>query len=354
VKPIPLIFVHGFKGSRLATPAGRIDWLTGATAVGLRTPNLALPARFEQGRQQEDDRRPAGPLEKVVVIPRLLEEQVYGPFLNAIRNSGVPFHPFAYDWRRDNHESSERLTDFVRTVRKQHGGGPVRIVAHSNGGLVTLHALHEGMEGVEHILFAGVPFAGGVGFLEDMHTGTASGLNKKVLSPAVVATFPSVYAFFPLHGARLTDETGHDLGIDMLQAKSWREHRLGLYQHPHRIGEDFDRFLEETLARARRFRERLVKRISAYPRIDVLVGGGHPTLAAIARKPGRHAPEWDVRNGAKEDGDGRVCTVHAVPPEGIPFERHESKFTHGAILDDPQVQKLLEIFLAEPTDRSRA
>jgi pimeloyl-ACP methyl ester carboxylesterase len=336
----PIVFVHGFKGSRIIDDAGREDWLTGSIALGLRSPQLALPIEFKNGRQADDGRRAAGPLGKVVVVPKLLESPVYQPWLQTLERSGRPWYAFAYDWRRDNGESAERLADFVTDLRKKHGGRPVQMVAHSNGGLVTLAALHDGLPGIERILFAGVPFAGGVGFLEDMHLGTKTGLNGRVLAPPVLATFSSVYAFYPLKEAALTDEQGALLGIDLLDPGSWKTYRLGIYGRGE-VPPEFDAFLGEALSRAKSFRQRLLATRKKYPPIDVLVGVGRPTLTAIARKAGATPIEWDVAGGRRADGDGRVCAAHALPPDGIPFTRYETTREHAEVLADPIAAELL-------------
>lgn len=337
----PIIFVHGFKGARLLDADGRTDWLCGSTALGLRTPALTLPLCYGEGGQATDGRSAAGPLEKVVLIPKLLEQPVYGPWLAMLQRLGRPWYAFAYDWRRDNLESAARLAEFVDRVRQKHGGQPVHLVAHSNGGLVTLAALHDGLRGVGRVLFAGVPFAGGVGFLDDMHRGTAMGLNRRVLSPAVLATFPSVYSFFPLQGAALTDAAGESLGVDLFEPRDWKNFGLGIYRDLAAVPPEFDAFLAHTLAQAKCFRERLLQRLAHYPPIDVLVGVGRPTLSAIARKPGPRGLTWDVLGGKRTDGDGRVCAAHALPPEGIPYTRYETTREHADVLADPVVEGLL-------------
>lgn len=336
----PIIFVPGFKGSLLSYPNKGTDWLTGTVALGLRTPRMSLPLTFEGGRQSNDGRAATGALETVTIIPTLIEEAVYAPWLATLKSLGRPWYVFAYDWRRDNTESAARLAEFVKDVRGRHASQTIDIVAHSMGGLVTLAALHDGLDGIGQVIFAGSPFRGGVGFLDDMHAGTRTGLNGAVLSPAVLATFPSVYTFFPLHGARLLDADGNAMEVDLYRAETWREQRLGIYQNANWVPAGFETFLQETLARARAFRERLETVRSSYPHIKALVGISHPTLVAIRQKS-ESGMTWDVRGGERDAGDGRVCAVHALPPEGIPFERYTSTFEHGAILNDPQVASLI-------------
>lgn len=337
----PVIFIHGLKGSRLVTAAGRCDWLTGAMALGLRTPDLSLPIRFEGDCQVRDDRAAAAPLDKVTVVPWVFEENVYAPWLETLRRSGRPWHAFAYDWRRDNAESAAAFKAFVEQVRREAGNAPVDIVAHSMGGLITLAALHDGLRGVERVLFAGSPLRGGVGFLEDLHAGTRTGLNRGVLSPAVLATFPSVYAFFPLAGAKLLDTAGNPLEIDLFRVESWRENQLGVFQAGRRPPAAFDAFLRRALAAARGFRSLLERPIDDYPSIDVLVGDQQPTLASLRRRGSPGAYTWDFQRPGTEAGDGRVCAANALPPGDIPHRRRTSPLGHADLLNDPFLTEFL-------------
>jgi pimeloyl-ACP methyl ester carboxylesterase len=309
-------------------------------ALGLRTPDLTLAPRYVDGAQPTDGRQPGGPLLRVRVIPGLFEEKVYAGFVDRLQALGRPWRAFAYDWRRDNAETAARFAAFVAAVRRDFGGGPVDIVAHSMGCLITLAALHDGMPGVERVLLAAGPLRGGVGFLDDMHAGTRSGLNGRVLAPAVLATFPSVYTFFPLHGARLLDEQGHALEVDLYAPDAWKGYRLGIHGRGP-VSEAFDAFLAQTLARAKAFRQKLEAPIAAYPAITVLVGKGHPTLSAIrgTRQPAGWT--WDVRGGERSDGDGRVCAEHAIPPAGIPYREATTTLGHADVLNDPWVYDYL-------------
>ena len=53
------------------------------------------------------------------------------------------FHPFAYDWRRDNNEAADVLVQHLEAVRAGSGGRPAIVIAHSNGGLLTMAVLNE-------------------------------------------------------------------------------------------------------------------------------------------------------------------------------------------------------------------
>lgn len=44
---------------------------------------------------------------------------------------------FAYDWRRDNNESTDRFIRYLEQIKQCHGGRAPQVIAHSNGGKPT-------------------------------------------------------------------------------------------------------------------------------------------------------------------------------------------------------------------------
>src|SRR4051812_30823424 len=79
-KRVPLVFIHGIKGSYLVNSnGGKKHWLTGWQSLGFSTPELALPYLWEGDHQPKDALAPAGVLDQVTVLPYLMEEKVYGP-----------------------------------------------------------------------------------------------------------------------------------------------------------------------------------------------------------------------------------------------------------------------------------
>src|SRR5688500_12498496 len=83
IAEIPLIFIHGIKGATLRDQVGHTKWLHPLQALGLTTPDLALPLAWEKDAQPRDVISATGVLAKVRVFPLLLEQQVYGPWLEA-------------------------------------------------------------------------------------------------------------------------------------------------------------------------------------------------------------------------------------------------------------------------------
>src|SRR5205085_7411744 len=141
--------------------------------------------RWNGSVQESDGITSPGPLDSVAW------HDVYGVFLKWASASGRPFHPFAYDWRRDNLETTDSFIGFVEKISREKGGAGIQVMAHSMGGLIAFVALNRRPELFHSMLFAGVPFGSGISFLEDLHSGTSSGFNSRILSPQVYFTFAS-------------------------------------------------------------------------------------------------------------------------------------------------------------------
>lgn len=340
----PVIFIHGLKGSALVDAQGDTAWVTGLQALALRTPDLRLPLRWFDGQQARDELHATVPLENVRVIPWLLQEEVYGPFLRAMRQGSAPFYAFAYDWRRDNHESLRLLTRFVEQVRAKHNGQKVRIVAHSMGGLITLPLLNAHPDYSQAVAFAGVPFGGGIGFLLDMHHGTATGLNRVILAPEVLFTFPSLYVFFPEDGHGLQTNSGAPIAANLFDVQTWRRLGLSVFAPTRKalLQETAEAYLAEALLRARLFRQGLVAQAVNYPPILVVSSQSTPTLMHLVQDGPKSVDGWDFETAPRVPGDGRVAYLDSLPPVGIPHRVLLSLHEHSALLNDPGVIAAIE------------
>ncbi len=338
----PLVFVHGIKGSSLSDPKGRCFWLTWLQALGLTTRDLSLPLHWESDVQQRDELAPIAPLRNV------LTKDIYAPFLNWAMASGRSFHPFLYDWRRDNLENTHRFVEFLETVSRQHEGAKIQIVGHSMGGLISFVGLKRRPDLVHSALFAGVPFGPMISFLEDMHAGMSTGLNRRILSPQVLFTFVSLYCFFPMdeYESALWDQQGKPIPHDWYSAEDWERRKLGIFATLERADvSDAQRVhLRNALARAQEFRSQVCSEEDSfeYPPFAVLAGDTHQTPSVVVKGGQRAVRGWNFREGRREPGDGRVPLASALPPKGVPYVIHKTARKHGDLLNDVSlVSKIL-------------
>ena len=291
--------------------------------------------RWERDEQQHDGLVAESPLHSVA------RQDIHASFLDWAETSVRAFHPFGYDWRRDNLETVDTFVTFLNRVSQQHGGAQVQVVAYSMGGLIAFVALNRRPDLFQSALFVGVPFGHGIGFLEDMHAGTATGLNKRILSPQVLFTFASPYSLFPGNESEsgLMEQNGEGLPHDWYSPDDWERHKLGIFAslEPAQVTDEERAHLRSSLSRAREFRSLLVSRKERsfqYPPIAVLASDTHPTLSMVVRDGPRAVRGWDFQTAPQEAGDGRVLFSNAMPPEGVPYTVHRTLREHGALLKD--------------------
>ena len=94
--------------------------------------------------------------------------------------------------------------------------------------MITLAALNQLPHLFQSVVFAGVPFTGGISFLPDLTTGEPIGLNRRILSPEILGSFPSVYSLFPLLSEDLPHERKGTIdGSGFLLGLHMEEEQLG-------------------------------------------------------------------------------------------------------------------------------
>jgi pimeloyl-ACP methyl ester carboxylesterase len=257
------------------------------------------------------------------------------------------FRAFAYDWRRDNLETTDEFVKFLEKVSGESGGARVQVAAHSMGGLITFVALNRRPDLFHSVLFAGVPFGSGISFLEDMHAGTSNGFNRRILSPQVLFTFVSPYAFFSANPKEsgLVDVHRNGITHDWFSADDWARQKLGIFATPGPEGVTAEQreHLRKALDRANQFRSLLAYRtLVSYPPIAVLASDAHPTLLTVIRNGPRAVKGWDFVTAPKKPGDERVDFERAMPPEGVPHSVFKSSRGHEDLLNDTrQVEAIL-------------
>ena len=326
----PIVFVPGIKGSALADSEGDTAFLTRAEALGFATPSLALPLRFIGDRQASDGRSAPGILRELFLVPKLIGERIYGPWLDALRASGRPVYLFAYDWRRDNLETLDTLSRFVNEVRRLHDT-PVQLIGHSMGGMLSIALIARGSQDVASLTTVGSPLQGGVGFLPDLHTGASIGRNGKLLAPEVLATFPSVYGFFSSTPGDGTD----DPTLDWFDPEAWHSHHLGPYADGRTMPDGFDAFFATALAHAHDFRRLVDSEPELFIPLTVVAGDGVATLDTV-----RHSSTGWSFDTPRVPGDGRVPAERARPAH-LQHRLITSKAEHSALLNDPIVIQAL-------------
>lgn len=187
----PIVFVPGVAGSHLVDAAGDeawIDCLGDHTDLGL-PPDGSTTIHADEVLQYDTC---AGVYDNH-------DTDAYGPFIDALKARGMreydgartpsrwttagcdtsqrSNHPnlflFPYDWRSSNAVSARKLADFMGCVREFYTG-PVVLVAHSMGGLVSRRYVLDHPEGTSHVrdlITIGTPWLGAPKLLRAEETG---------------------------------------------------------------------------------------------------------------------------------------------------------------------------------------
>jgi len=328
---IPIVTIHGLKGSVLKDPKDKIVWLSGPQAAGFVTPNLALPITWHNGVQLRDEYVPKHTLRSVTVVPYLVGAIIYGPWLKRAKTLGRPAYEFSYDWRRSHFETITKFEAYLKWISAKHDNVKIQVVAHSMGGLITLAVLNKCPEVFHSVLFAGVPFSGG-GILFDLQVGEPTGRNHKILAPSVVYTFPSYYCFFPCLETQkkskpfIVEKDGTPILIDFFNVEDWKKYQLGIWAHGE-VTPEQEEHVKHVLADAEKFRH-LIDKANLnikYPPIAVLISEAHPTLEVVIKDGPQSLCGYDFASAPKAPGDGRVPFENAIPPPGISFKLYKTK-----------------------------
>ena len=338
------IFVPGYKGSFLQTEAGELAWISVGQALSAGDRSLAVPFTGQREGKGFGPLKPAGPMTKLTVIPLIFEEDPYGSWMDWAKDALPGFIPFSYDWRLDLRESAASLCTFIEQL------GPhrrVRIVAHSMGGLVTLQCLRRGPEAVraavKKVVFLGTPFRGGPGQWDDLHLGTKTSANTKLLDAEALLTMPAAWQILSPEPDVFFDERGARVDVPAYDASTWVEGHWGLFKDPN-LDPAYRRQLEQRFEAHRALWASLSDEEG--PPLPwaamVVIGKGRPTVRGWTLKADG---TFDFENPLRGDGDGAVLVERAHPPRPIKATIVETTGEHGGMLRLPEVQAVIADFL---------
>ncbi len=336
---IPVVFVPGIKGSILKDKSGDVRWLSASQALGFKTPDLKLVG-------ESIDLVPAGAIERVTAIPKIIDVDLYGPWLEEMSEvKGVDFYVFSYDWRKDNLNTRDKLISFLMEINAKYKSKAV-LIGHSMGGMLSFSAVNKEAKLVDKLVLVGVPFQGGIGYMKDLYIGNSTGFNSKIQGPCMIAKYESVYGFFPRIGSKdsrglVLDANRQILEIDFFEPKTWQENAFGFWGQKCKNEEvPSDLEFQNILFRAKLFRESLdisSQLKKSQPKTLIIHANNRPTRKAI--KETSQGKKWDLEAIPKEPGDGSVLFEHSIPQPGLIYETLLTENEHSVMLNDQNVQK---------------
>lgn len=375
---VPLVFLHGMKGSHLSSEVSSRNWLSLQGILNFPpidpkhpTRDLALPLTYKGTVQDQGDLKVDGLVNHIVdlhesfpLLPfyghvsKLLDEanasyKIGQPHSDTISR---PTACFIYDWRRNLQELSDEFHKFCCDTFPDQ---PVQVLAHSMGGLISLPALRQHPDKYRPgAVMAGVPFDTGIQFFQDLHLGYTTELGTcRQFSPDTQFTFSSHWCFFPMNPDKMEDSfvdvtenddhddslfeankpsIGKDVGesfrpdpvkgerieIDFYNVDDWEKHRIGIFDDMNDLDEKtldaYRNHMKIQLESARTFRE--TKLLGAHPDEDVpplvvLATNTKPTVNQILRRKSEDkGHEFCYTSGRTVPGDGRINFSGAFPP----------------------------------------
>jgi pimeloyl-ACP methyl ester carboxylesterase len=238
--------------------------------------------------------------------------------------SGVDLLEFSYDWRQDLRLTARQLREAIGRWREEHGHGPVSLLAHSLGCMVSRYYVERlgGRNEVERLVLMGGPLYGVPKIVLPLLLGRGLlpfGLLGDRIR-AVVASFPSMYQILPTYPC-VTDADGET--IDLYADPGWvAEGYEGLWQD----GRQFWSELNPSSS---------VSTLSIF-------GYGIKTVTKLSTRRDRSGRWRDVQFMQEELGDGSVPEVTALLP-GV--EIHPVHQHHGALFTDSDVKMRLRLEL---------
>jgi hypothetical protein len=337
VRADPIIFLHGFLGSRVIC-SGEEAWPGGPLRPDLPAMRLAPDGVSDLAGRCSVPEGGRG------LIERVSDTDVYGStveFLN--RTDPVNTHIFSWDWRKSPEQALAVLDALVDRVRQ---GGKVVLMAHSMGGLVTRWYIDDPgrAQKVARAVTIGTPYWGAPKALFPL----AAGVEKP--APSELDTFlfnnddlqalsRDLQGYFFLWPSI---DYGDWLTVDHLQPGPLD--RPSLFEFVRSLGGNTDQLRRAHAEHALHLDELRLNGVDYH----VVVGTGLPTIGRVriteTSSGGDYAVGW-------VDGDGTVPRESARLGGNVPAGRlhHVCGIDHVALPGHPAVTGRIRAFLLDGT-----
>ncbi|GBB89748.1 hypothetical protein RclHR1_16530002 [Rhizophagus clarus] len=270
-------------------------------------------------------------------------------------NQQFKLHKFSYDWRRTNEASTEVFIEFLQNIYNNNGNKKIYIIAHSNGGLISLSALHQRPHLIGGIIFAGTPFNGAPGIFGNLRHGIPLLFNKRLQDDASHFALRTVFTLMPrkLDAFKDPNDLSKNANVDYFDIEEWKNSDWSLVidgnnSRYDELGSKQERidYLQRTLEAAKRFHKTLEKPFEdfEYPPLCTLVSNIHLTNGGYPMDKINGKNTILFNNVISTIGDSAVPFESTKLPQGIPFETVFTDYSHGSLLEDLKtVGKALEI-----------
>lgn len=313
-----ILFIPGFKGSTLLNQKGELVWPNFLKAQFNHTISLSnhLP---NIGIVNPNSYVSSEIVKSVSVLSGLLRHDIYGKFINSLQKqlpSDTELKLFPYDWRQDLTITTDKIISLIETIA-QEKSGQIDIICHSMGGLIVSRLIQMvKTNNIRQVFFVGVPFQGALRAILDLINGSPFGLNKTLLSPKAMGSFPSVYYLLPQY-PQITEK------YDFLDIETWKRYKVG-YLAKQKDPNQLD-FLSLQLQQAKNFHEQRTLHKNKNTIKLIFINNFTPQTPIQIE----FTPELKVHYG---NGDGTVPGVSLNVPNYFKdndYEIHQIEKSHG-------------------------
>ena len=219
-----IVFVPGYKGSRLVNSSGQTVWLSfGQLLFG--SESMAYGSK--------DNLRVDGVLKEVEVMPYLYSLDIYQDCfdeLNLLENYQVV--EFGYDWRESNISTASKFRELVKKIEKAKPKS-ISVIAHSMGGLSVAYALgySEPLK-IDKIIFLGTLFRGTLkAFLDMNRPNEQLPFDENFMTREDYITFKSAYELLPHPDDVSFSDTSLKNKDTIYNIENWKTNSWGTLMH---------------------------------------------------------------------------------------------------------------------------
>jgi len=355
------IFIPGIKGTKLVEtnlPTWDTIW-SGMQSNFETIEDLELTAAYK-GRFFEENPRS-------IIRPSEIETLAYGEFLHDLKTD-KPIYIFNYDWRLSAKHNGDLLAKFMDYLidkslalskkskqKYPEAAAPIKsfnFVTHSLGNFVLRSYLfHHNFKKVNKIVFTVPPFQGSIDIVTTALVGEGFFPGVKAKIRKLIRIMPGAMELLPTYpnASRFAPN---------------RSHNFFNFNHWQGNVQDADpqdaNKMKKTLTATGRFVRNELCDLKDLPEANrknilVIVRGGFDTWQSVIVKkddPGRVRNYVDFENSVRtDDGDGRVphisscCYYDSVQTYFLEDAFWYREYSHGFVLKDERVQKLVNRFL---------
>lgn len=356
-----IIFIPGIKGTKLVD-TNRATWDTiwsGIQSNFETIEDLELTALY---KNRYFDENPDS-----IIAPSEIETLAYGEFLNDL-NTNKPVYIFNYDWRLSASENGSRLKEYLDYLidksnamdsayskKFKHNKNPIKtfdFITHSLGNFILRNYLHNsGFSKVNKIVFTVPPFKGSLDIVSAAVIG--EGFFPKVKSKIrkLLRTMPGALELLPKYddASNFKPKANHNF----FNFNHWQSNIIT-------ASGPIPTKLKKALSLANKVVNDELCDLSKLSkekreRILIIARGGFDTWQSVSinkTERGGLKNFVDFENGLRtKDGDGRVPNISSchycndVKTLMLENAFWYREYSHGMILKDERVQKMVNRFL---------